>query len=132
MRFILYTILSLIMYSTLLFAQPSSNEFAYGTEFDKISISSSVEADTNTSNKIVQVWTGKDDLNVKIKVSDKSKQINITVYNMLGKEIIKVYEGVHNRDDEAYTVNVSLPNGIYICVLRGDTFRSAEKFIVSR
>lgn len=103
-----------------------------GTEIANILIKRIVEVDSNSNNRILQVWTTANELNVKVQVSDKKKQINITVYNMLGKEVIKVYEGYHYRDEDAYTSNINLPNGIYICVLRGNGFKNAEKFIVSK
>lgn len=132
MKLIKYIIILNILFSLYLFSKTSDRIYGYGTDFDNFSLINKVEADTNISNRILQVWTSANDLNVKIQVSDKNKVINITVYNMLGKEIIKVYEGLHVRESDPYTVNKNIPNGIYICVLRGDGFRHAEKFIISR
>ena len=104
-----------------------------GIKIDKINMNiETVEADTNINNQILQVWYSKTELKVKIKVKDKNKTISIVVYNMLGKEVLRVYDGVHTRDEDDYYINYNLPNGIYICVLQGDNFRDAEKFIISR
>lgn len=116
--------------STYLAAKP--NNFRYGIDFDNFNKSIEVEADTSINNRILQVWSTSTELNVKIQVSDKNKTINITVYNMLGKEIVKVYDGQHVREKDPYTVSINIPNGIYICVLTGDGFKHAEKFIISR
>lgn len=120
----------LIFFATLI-AHSKDYSVCCGTEFDILK-KDKVEADTSVTNKILQVWATSTDLNVKVQVSDKNKQINITVYNMLGKEIVKVYDGLHARESDPYTVSFYIPNGIYICVLRGDGFRHAEKFIISR
>ncbi len=103
-----------------------------GTNIDLNKTNSSVEADTNVTNQILQVWYSSTELFVKVKVVDKNKNISLTVYNMLGKELIQIFEGVHTRDENPYIVRYSLPNGIYICVLQGESFRDAEKFIISR
>jgi len=129
---ILYIIILSITFSVYIFSQTNDMKVSYGIEFDKFIAKKLVEADTSISNKILQVWATSTDLNVKVQVSDKNKQINITVYNMLGKEIVKVFEGLHVRESDPYIVNINMPNGIYICVLRGDGFRHAEKFIISR
>ncbi len=128
----IYIFFLVITFSVYVFSETIYGNISYGIEFDKFSIKKQVEADTSISNKVLQVWATSTDLNVKIQVSDKNKQINITVYNMLGKEIVKVFEGLHVRENDPYTVNINMPNGIYICVLRGDGFRNAEKFIISR
>lgn len=108
-----------------------SKDYRYGIDFD-YNHRIEVEADTSINNRILQVWSTSTELNVKIQVSDKNKTINITVYNMLGKEIVKVFDGPHVRENDPYTVNINMPNGIYICVLTGDGFKHAEKFIISR
>ena len=132
MKLIKYLFIIIIINTAYLFSMPNSNSSIYGIEFDKLNNEFKVEVDTNLTNRILQVWATSNDLNVKVQVGDKNKQINITVYNMLGKEIVKVYEGFHVRDTDPYTVSINIPNGIYICVLRGDGFRHAEKFIISR
>lgn len=100
--------------------------------FNKLVSDKKVETDTTVTNKILRVWYTSTDLNIKIQVIDKNKNITIKVYNMLGKEILKVYEGTHINDEFTYSSQNNLPNGIYICVLQGDNFRNAEKIIISR
>lgn len=131
MKYVKYIYIILLIIFVQLIAISKEKSISCGTDFDVFK-NVKVEADTTVNNKILQVWATSTDLNVKIQVTDKNKQINITVYNMLGKEIVKVYDGIHTRDTDPYTVNFFIPNGIYICVLRGDGFRNAEKFIISR
>ncbi|GAB1372956.1 hypothetical protein MASR1M45_30200 [Candidatus Kapaibacterium sp.] len=92
-----------------------------------------VNADTVTNNKITSVWYTTTELNVKIIQVLKQQEITIIVYNMLGKEILEVFKGTTgNNAEETYSKSSNLPNGIYICVMQGKSFRSSEKFIISR
>lgn len=106
-----------------------------GIKFDylnKVETENIVEADTALPNTISNIWYNSNELNITIHIPDKNKYISIKLYNMLGKEVMKIYEGTHTREDDAYVVQFNLPNGIYICVLQGDNFRDAKKIIVSR
>jgi len=92
-----------------------------------------VNADTVTNNKITSVWYTTTELNVKIIQVLKQQEITIIVYNMLGKEILEVFKGTTgNNAEETYSKSSNLLNGIYICVMQGKSFRSSEKFIISR
>ncbi|MBX3042607.1 MAG: T9SS type A sorting domain-containing protein [Candidatus Kapabacteria bacterium] len=89
--------------------------------------------DTITSTKITKVWYTQAELNVEVYQVQKQQNITITVYNMLGKEVLEVFKGISStRTEEVYSATFNLPNGIYICVLQGNTFRDSEKFIISR
>lgn len=111
-----------------------SQNLIYGTDFVTLSTKlSGVESDTITSNKITKVWYTSSELNVEVYQVFKQQEITITVYNMLGKEVLDVFKGTSSsRLEEVYTATFNLPNGIYICVLQGKNFRDSEKFIISR
>jgi len=100
-----------------------------GTKIDKLNI---VTSDSLATNQIENIWYSNTEIFIKVKVIDKNKNINLTIYNMLGKEVLKVYEGPHTRGDDPYIVRYNLPNGIYICVLLGENFKVAYKFILTR
>jgi hypothetical protein len=105
----------------------------YGTDFVTSNKNIVVSNDTITSNRITKVWYSATEINVEIYQILKQQEITITVYNMLGKELLEIFRGTSSsRAEEVYSVTFNLPNGIYICVLQGKTFRDSEKFIISR
>lgn len=134
-------ILFLIVAVFVLFASAAESSYLFsyqnnynGTDFVTLSSKlSKVEQDTITSNRITKVWYTSTELNVEIYQVLKQQEINITVYNMLGKEVLEVFSGTSSsRVEEVYSITFNLPNGIYICVLQGKSFRDSEKFIISR
>ncbi len=93
------------------------------------------DADSNKKeNRIAKVWRGmQEQYHIKVDVKDNEPYIRLSVYNMLGKEVLLIYSDKPKPKDVEYTFSGSeLPNGVYICVLQGKNFRDAEKFIVSR
>lgn len=96
-------------------------------------MSGKVENDTVKTNSIINIWNNNDIYNVRVNVRDKDSEIEIGIFNMLGKEVMKVYKGVVGNNEAIYEFNADkLPNGVYLCVLQGRNFRDVEKFIVSR
>lgn len=94
-----------------------------------------VEADTlHNNNKISKIWSSKaGQYTVELELSDYSVDIRLSVFNMLGKEVMEIHDGPAKSRGLPYTFEpVTLPNGIYICVLQGHNFKDGEKFIVSR
>ncbi|MEI6091728.1 MAG: T9SS type A sorting domain-containing protein [bacterium] len=92
-----------------------------------------VTVDTLTSSKITKIWETNGQVHVEVTLVKKGVDITLKVYNMLGKEIRTIYTGPQTKDKDEYQFNSSeLPNGIYICMLIGTTFRDTEKFIISR
>ena len=66
-------------------------------------------------------------------VIEPEQKIKVTTYNMLGKKVLDVYNGTFKDFNNPYEIPSSVfPNGLYLCVVEGDKFRLAEKFIVSR
>lgn len=96
-------------------------------------ITGKVENDTVKTNSIINIWNSNEIYNVRVHVRDKDSEIDIGIFNMLGKEVMKVYKGVVGNNEAIYEFNADkLPNGVYLCVLQGRNFRDVEKFIVSR
>jgi len=92
-----------------------------------------VENDTVRTNSIINIWNNNDIYNVRINIRDKDSEVEIGVFNMLGKEVMKVFKGIVGNNEAIYEFNADkLPNGVYLCVLQGRNFRDVEKFVVSR
>lgn len=63
----------------------------------------------------------------------ESQYIDVMAYNLLGKKVLDIYSGDAKSGSNSVSFNMSsLSNGLYICVVRGKTFKLAEKFLVSR
>lgn len=102
-------------------------------------LNSKVESDTSKAlNKITRVWSnGEDRFVVRVELqSGYNGEIQLSVFNILGKEVIEIHKGpVSSSSTNTYEyefLSSNLPNGIYLCILNGRNFRDAEKFIVSR
>lgn len=72
-----------------------------------------------------------------IYLMDYEQKIQISVYNLLGKKVLDVYDNYPYKDiNFAYEINIAsptfLPNGVYLCVVVGKNFRLREKFIISK
>ncbi len=93
-----------------------------------------VLTDSTSKNRINKIWKSRTEtFTVEIELDDYSTEIQLTVYNMLGKEAMEIYKGIPSRFDTKYDFSASsLPNGVYLCILVGNNFRKAEKFIISR
>lgn len=106
------------------FAQPNKEKYSYIRK---------IQQDTTKENKIKSVWIDKDNLNAEVSLIDIDQKINISVYNLLGKKVFDIFDGLP-QDERAVYVKpaVSIPNGVYLCVVLGKNFRLREKFIVSR
>lgn len=76
---------------------------------------------------------GKERMTAIIELDDYNNEMGLVVYNMLGKEVLEIYRGYPKKGDEKFEFStVTLPNGIYLCVLYFKGIRKAEKFIISR
>ena len=63
----------------------------------------------------------------------ESQTVEIVAFNILGKRVAEVYAGEAKAGMNTVSFDLSgLSNGVYICVVRGRNFKTAEKFIVSR
>jgi hypothetical protein len=71
---------------------------------------------------------------VVINLANDESNLDIGVYNILGRKLIAVWNGAEKKGDGLeYEIQAgSLPDGMYICVVQGKDFRLAEKFVVSR
>jgi len=70
---------------------------------------------------------------VVVELAADQRRLDIGVYNLLGKRVATVYQGKATAGVREYGIpTVNLPNGIYICIVQGDGFRLAQKFVLSR
>ncbi len=100
---------------------------------DKMFSEKMIVANDSLSNKIESVWNRGNQYYVKIKLADYEQEIRLSVYNMLGKEVLLIHNGRPlPKSSDYYFDSSTLPNGIYICILEGRNIRDAEKFVVSR
>ncbi|MFA6569744.1 MAG: T9SS type A sorting domain-containing protein [Bacteroidota bacterium] len=70
-----------------------------------------------------------------LKLQEYNKRISISIYNMLAKRVLDIYEGTARKDEcpDEYTIHKSkLPNGVYLCVVTGEKLKLVDKFIVSK
>lgn len=86
-----------------------------------------------TDSRIVSVHATADVLTAKVDLATEQPQIDVAIYNMLGKRMSDVFKGPASRGEHEYVSSISdLPEGVYICILQGSNFRRAEKFYLSR
>lgn len=84
-------------------------------------------------NRFLFVRAAAEVLTVRIELARDEQQLEIGVYNMLGKKIMDVHRGATGRGIHDYTMAIQdLPEGVYVCVMQGSDFRKAEKFYLSR
>jgi len=95
--------------------------------------------DSLTKNSIKKIYENNDGLlNVIVELADEKSEVKLYVCNLLGKEVAKIYQGLPtNKNNDGYFVftsqtHLNLPKSVYIVVLQGNTFKIAEKFIVTK
>jgi len=112
----------------------------FGTNFEVLSNrpkvtarKAKIEIDTSTiGNKISRVWEQSGTIYIEVRL-EKASTIELKLFNMLGKEVRLVYKGEQEEKLTTYSFPKNdLPNGVYVCVLIGSTFRDTEKYILSR
>lgn len=92
------------------------------------------EDTTKKENKITSVRESSDKILLYIDLIDYDQKIQISVFNLLGKKVLDVFEGMPYKDpDYAYEISKSnLPNGVYLFIVLGKNFKLREKFVISR
>ncbi len=97
------------------------------------------KSDSVQNNRIKKIWESSDGiLNIAVTLSDTQSTIKIAVYNMLGKELKKIFTGLPTikNDDGDYVFSsetaLNVPKGVYIIVVQGSQFRIAEKYIFTK
>lgn len=92
------------------------------------------EDTTKKENKITSVRESSDKIFLYIDLIDYDQKIQISVFNLLGKKVLDVFEGMPYKDpDYAYEISKSnLPNGVYLFIVLGKNFKLREKFVISR
>lgn len=96
----------------------------------------SIENEIILQDSIVKVYFANDIINVDVFHGSDEGPIVITIYNMLAKPVLIVYQGVPIGGTEKsyiYQKEAStIPNGHYFCILDRNNKRVTEKFIISR
>jgi hypothetical protein len=88
---------------------------------------------SSRESRIVSVRATADVLTVVIDVAADEPNLDIGIYNMLGKKMVDVYRGPATKGEKEYKASISdLPEGVYICILQASSTRRAEKFYLSR
>ena len=76
--------------------------------------------------------SGQDLATVRLTLGE-GQPVEITAFNILGKRVADIYNGETRTGVNMVSFDLSqLSSGMYICVVRGQRFKVAEKFIVSR
>ena len=95
--------------------------------------------ETQPKNSIKKIFEESDGtLNVIVELLDNKSEVRISVFNMLGKEVRKIYKGLpHKKNDDGHYVFASeaplnLPKNVYILVVQGNAFKIADRFILAR
>lgn len=93
----------------------------------------STAADTVRTNRIVNTYGEGDRYTITLDLIDNQDNMRISLYNLLGKKVLDIYSGDASSGRFTHTFNVSsVPKGMYLCVVRGDNFQLAEKFVITR
>ncbi len=93
-----------------------------------------VPSDTLRKEHRVEVFTDIGSERGAVRVTlNESQAIEIVAFNILGKRVAEVYSGEARAGMNTLSFDLSgLSDGVYICVVRGRNFKTAEKFLVSR
>lgn len=63
----------------------------------------------------------------------EGQPVEISAFNILGKRVMDISSGQRQAGLNVINFDISqLSQGMYICVVRGQRFKTAEKFLVSR
>jgi len=93
----------------------------------------STAADTVRTNRIVNTYGEGDRYTITLDLIDNQDNMRISLFNLLGKKVLDIYSGDASSGRFTHTFNVSsVPKGMYLCVVRGDNFQLAEKFVITR
>lgn len=90
-------------------------------------------SDTVRTNRIVNTFGEGDRYTITLDLTENQDNMRISLYNLLGKKVLDIYSGDAASGRFTHTFNVSsVPKGMYLCVVRGDNFQLAEKFVITR
>lgn len=83
--------------------------------------------------RIISVRATADVFTVLVDLAADEPNLDLGIYNMLGKKMVDVYRGPASKGEQEYKASISdLPEGVYICILQASNTRRAEKFYLSR
>jgi hypothetical protein len=101
-----------------------SRQNAETVKQDTVETGNKLEIRQNESGEILYVY---------LTLKNPDQKIQVGIFNMLGKQVMEIYEGDYKNFRNPYVLDSTyLPNGLFLCVAQGKSFRLAEKFIVSR
>jgi hypothetical protein len=99
---------------------------------DTVSLSIKAEADSaGNENRVISLREESGTHILKLELKEKNS-ITISVYNLLGKKVLDVWNNQPKSDNTYDLSSWKLANGAYICVVIGNDFRLTEKFVVLR
>ncbi len=96
--------------------------------------SDALVADTLRNDHIVELFTDATAERGVVKLTlREAQEVEIVAFNILGKRVSDIYAGGAKSGMNTVSFDLStLSDGVYICVVRGRHFKTAQKFIVSR
>jgi hypothetical protein len=113
-----------------------------GTEFDKMERkvnfgkkAKRLDTDSNEAKNIIKVWeNSSNDVVMSLKLKEPNQRIKISVWNMLGKNVIDDFDGEYKNLESEHIIRNSnnLPKGVYLIIVQGEKVRLDSKFIISR
>jgi hypothetical protein len=64
---------------------------------------------------------------------DRAEQVRVAVYDVLGREVALLHDGVLSADRHAFAVEAEgMPSGVYFVSAKGETFSETRKFVVTQ
>ncbi|MBI5325166.1 MAG: hypothetical protein HZB41_07845 [Ignavibacteriae bacterium] len=120
-------------------SQPAHNgtEIAQ-TEKKKTVNTKKIEEDTSNARNSITIRESTDGerMLVCLDLNDYDVNVEIIVYNMLGKKVMDVWNGKAISSSPCpkdYEIQkTKLPDGLYLCVAQSEKFRMVGKFVISR
>jgi hypothetical protein len=88
---------------------------------------------TSSASRVISTVIANDVLTVRVELAKDQQRLDIGVFNMLGKRLTDVYIGPATKGVHEYSTPASdLPEGVFVCIVKGDDFRRAAKFYLNR
>lgn len=108
-----------------------SGDYSNNLFLDDINITGVVGIDELTNNNSVNFYPNPVTDNAKLIYSiSKNQNISISVVDLLGKEVLHVFNGNQSQGDYEFDINTErLENGMYILKIIGETFETNKKII---
>jgi hypothetical protein len=104
------------------------------TRFENLRFDNAASADTAKNYHRLEIFSNSNQEIATVRLTlGETQPVEITAFNILGKRVMDIYNGEARTGVNMVSFDVSqLSHGMYICVVRGQRFKVAEKFLVSR